>query len=146
MTAQATRSLAVLLIAYCLLAGSVFAASAENVMTARQALEGVEGGTTVLVDIRSRQEWRQTGVASVAVTLSMHEDGFLEGIKRLQSENPGKTIALICAVGGRTAYMNRLLERGGYQNIADVSEGMLGGRHGKGWIPSGLPIKPWNGQ
>lgn len=122
---------------------SASAVTAENIMTARQALDGVQDGSVILVDIRSRGEWRETGIASVAVPISMHEPGFVETIDRLQSENPGKTVALICAVGGRTAYMNELLMRRGFENIADVSEGMLGGVHGKGWIPAGLPIKSW---
>ncbi|MEX0347613.1 MAG: rhodanese-like domain-containing protein [Rhizobiaceae bacterium] len=146
MISQARRFIATLLVAHLLAAGLVFSALAENIMSAKQALDGVENGTAILVDIRTKREWRQTGIATVATPLSMHEDGFLEGIKRLRSENPDKTIALICAVGGRTAYMSNLLEEGGFSNIADVSEGMIGGQNGMGWIPSGLPVKPWNGQ
>ncbi len=143
---QVKRCISALLVAHLIAVGLVFSAAAENIMTAKQALDGVENGTAILVDIRTSREWRQTGIATVATPLSMHEDGFLEGIKRLRSENPGKTIALICAVGRRTAYMSNLLARGGFNNIADVSEGMIGGRNGKGWIPSGLPVKHWNGQ
>ncbi len=134
------------LLAVCIFLISVVSAFAENIMTAKQALDGVKNGTVVLVDIRSRSEWRQTGIASVAIPLSMHERGFIEGLNKLQSENPAKTIALICAVGGRTGYVTNLLAGRGYENIADVSEGMLGGRAGKGWIPSGLPVKAWTAQ
>lgn len=133
-----------LLLAMCLWLVSSLAL-AENILTARQALDGVQNGTTVLVDIRSPGEWRETGIASVAIPLSMHEPGFLQGINDLKAQHPDKTIALICAVGGRTAYMNDLLARQGFENIADVSEGMLGGPNGTGWIPSGLPVKAWDG-
>ena len=133
------------------IAASVFllaslASAAAEILTAAEALQGVEDDKVILVDIRSPDEWRQTGIASIAVPLSMHEPGFVKGINRLQSENPDKIIALICAVGVRTAYMNELLLRRGFENIADVSEGMVGGRNGKGWIPSGMPLKKWQKQ
>lgn len=141
------RSLLAIAVATLLLVTTLIGhAWAETVITAKQALQGVENGTTILVDIRSRAEWEESGIASVAVPLSMHEPGFVQGINRLQAENPGKTIALICAVGGRTAYMSELLARRGFENVADVSEGMFGGRNGAGWIPSGLPVKRWSGE
>ena len=130
-------------ISACLLVATSIAAMTETVISAREAFHGVNSGTIMLVDIRSRKEWRQTGIASVALPLSMHESGFLKGINRLQAENPGKRIALICAVGGRTTYMSELLTRRGFENIADVAEGMFGGPNGTGWIPSGLPVKLW---
>lgn len=139
-------TLTAILITLVVFVASAPTALAQNIMTARQALDGVENGSTILVDIRSRQEWRETGIASVAIPLSMHEPGFFKGINKLQSENPNKTIALICAVGGRTAYMNELLSRQGFENISDVSEGMFGGKNGTGWIPSGLPVKAWTGE
>ncbi len=145
MIRQVARSAIAALAALVMLVIAIAGAAAET-MTAADALQGVKDNEVILVDIRSRDEWRQTGIASVAIPLSMHEPGFLKGINRLQSDNPDKTIALICAVGGRTAYMNEILVRRGFENIVDVSEGMLGGVHGKGWIPSGLPVKKWQNQ
>lgn len=146
MSGKQSTKLTVILVALFVFMASAPVALAQNIMTAQQALEGVEDGSIILVDIRTKHEWRETGIASVAVALSMHEPGFLKGINKLQSENPDKTIALICAVGGRTAYMSELLSRHGFENIADVSEGMFGGQNGTGWIPSGLPVKKWTGE
>ena len=47
---------------------------------------------------------------------------------------------LICATGGRSAYVAEVLEKNGLTGVADVSEGMLGNSGGAGWIARGLPV------
>jgi rhodanese-related sulfurtransferase len=53
-------------------------------------------------------------------------------------------VAVICASGGRSTVIAPKLEEAGYTSIYNVAEGMLGGRYGKGWIPSSLPVKPYS--
>ena len=59
---------------------------------------------------------------------------------QLRSAYPEKPIALICRTGNRSGYVFDALNKQGFPNLMDVSEGMAGGRNGKGWIPRGLPI------
>lgn len=121
-----------------------FAVLAEpRTMSAREAHRLASRGEIVLVDIRSPREWRRTGIGASALPLSMHRPGFREGLRKALSGDKSTPVALICAVGGRSARMARLLTAAGYSIVIDVSEGMIGGRHGPGWIASGLPLKSY---
>jgi len=108
------------------LLASVTVAAAAETLSAPVALEKAQAGELVLIDVRRPSEWRSSGIASVAVPLSMHEEGFLEGLAKIRLENAGKTIALICATGGRTAFLQKELAKRGLQSVIDVSEGMFG--------------------
>lgn len=116
-------------------------AHSSELMSAKTAYEQSKADTLVLIDIRSRQEWEDTGIAETAIPLSMHEKGFLEGYNKIKSENPGKQIALICATGGRTNFIQSELRKRNLGAVIDVSEGMMGNQRGKGWIALGLPMK-----
>ncbi|MEM8541638.1 MAG: rhodanese-like domain-containing protein [Pseudomonadota bacterium] len=114
---------------------------AIELMSAPDARKAVQAGEIILVDIRTPEEWRETGIADVAMPITMHNNQFLSRLQTAIDENPGKKIAFICAVGGRTEYVTRELKKRGYSNLIDVSEGMLGSANGEGWIKRGLPIK-----
>jgi rhodanese-related sulfurtransferase len=115
-------------------------AQAVAVMDAPTAFEKVTNGELLLLDIRSPQEWKETGVASVAKKVSMHERGFLQKLDALIGGDKSKPIALICRTGNRSARMQYELTKRGYSNVIDVYEGMAGSRNGPGWIKRGLPI------
>ena len=76
----------------------------------------------------------------MAVPLTMHNSGFLKGFQKIVAQNPDKKIAIICAVGGRTAWLQAELAKRGMA-VVDVSEGMLGSKTGPGWIARGLAMK-----
>ncbi len=116
-------------------------AFAQQQIDAPTALSKAQAGGLVLIDIRTHGEWKETGIASVATPLSMQEDPFLDGLAKIRAENPGKPIALICATGGRTAWLQRELTKRGLGDTLDVSEGMLGNGQSPGWIARGLPLK-----
>jgi rhodanese-related sulfurtransferase len=97
----------------------------------------------ILVDIRSRGEWVETGIASVARPVSMHERQFLSRFRTIAEEANGRPIALICATGGRTAWLQTELSRRGITNLVDVPEGMMGSAAGPGWLRAGLPVRPY---
>ena len=97
----------------------------------------------ILVDIRSRGEWVETGIASAARPISMHERQFLSRFLTIAEEANGQPIALICATGGRTAWLKTELSRRGITNLVDVPEGMMGSAAGPGWLRAGLPVKPY---
>jgi rhodanese-related sulfurtransferase len=117
--------------------------AASGKMSAPDALAAATRGDIVLVDIRSRGEWRRTGLAEPAVAISMHEAGFVRNLANALRGDRTNTVALICATGGRSAHMQRLLGTAGFTNVIDVSEGMIGSSAGPGWLRRGLPVKAW---
>ena len=116
------------------------AAAAEVIGAPAAQARAVQDGV-LLIDIRRPQEWRQSGVAAPARTLSMHEPGFLEGLSRLTGGDRSRPIALICATGARSTWLAGELEKRGYANVLNVREGMFGSQAGPGWLRRGLPVR-----
>jgi rhodanese-related sulfurtransferase len=118
---------------------SVTAQTAEiwSVSNAHQALKS---DLIRMIDVRSRAEWADTGVAENAWAISLHEDRFPERLFEARTLAEGRRIALFCATGGRSGSIMRSLRQAGYGGFIDVSEGMLGSAHGPGWIATGLPV------
>lgn len=114
--------------------------SLSSHLSVAQAHMASKRGDILLVDIRRRSEWLETGTAETALPISMHESSFIGKLDQAISENPGKPIALICAAGVRSSYLRKRLLARGYRDVIDVPEGMLGSRAGPGWINAGLPI------
>lgn len=115
-------------------------AAEPAIMSAPDAFSAAQSGDMILIDIRSPGEWTQTGVAQGAVALTMHNRAFSQNLSTLLNANRDKQIGLICATGGRTAYVVSLLEQNGFTGVIDVSEGMMGNARGPGWIARGLPL------
>lgn len=109
-------------------------------MSAPEAFEKLSSGDLVVLDIRSREEWQDSGVAQGALPISMHEKDFLERLQYVLLEYEPEKIAMICATGGRSAEVTYFLEQNGLSGVADISEGMFGNRNGPGWIKHDLPI------
>ena len=129
------------LVLLALLATSALATSAlanPSIWSADKAAKALQNDEIILLDIRSPEEWQQTGLAAGAWPVSLHQPGFGEKLGAIMREHEGKTIALICAVGGRSASVLAHLKGMGIDNFVDVSEGMLGSRAGPGWIERGL--------
>lgn len=102
-------------------------------------------GRLVLVDIRSPEEWRRTGIAEGALTVTVHRHDFVAALLQATGGDRTRTIAVICATGGRSAMVRRSLARIGFTAVIDVSEGMLGNARGPGWIRRGLPVVAYRG-
>jgi rhodanese-related sulfurtransferase len=112
----------------------------ENVIDADSAHQGATTGDIVLVDIRTPEEWLETGIGEGAIALDMRAQDFVTSLVSLRQANPEKPIALICRTGNRSSYVIAELTRQGFPGLVDVSEGMAGGRNGPGWLTRGLPI------
>lgn len=117
-----------------------FAHAAETIGPV-EALQEVEAGNMVLLDIRTPQEWKDTGIPSVAIPLTMHDKNFLAGFEKIVADNPDRKIGIICATGGRTQWLQAELAKRGLRPVIDVSEGMFGNKKGPGWIARGLAVK-----
>ncbi len=116
------------------------AAAVQDVWAAPEAAQALEDDAIVLLDVRSRPEWAETGLAAGAWPVSMHEQGFERRLFAARDIAAGRPVALICATGGRSGQLLAALNRAGYSGFVDVSEGMLGSRSGPGWIARGLPM------
>lgn len=116
--------------------------AAPLIITAQDAFEKQMSGGFIVLDIRSSEEWKESGVAKGAWPVSMHEADFSQRLHAILSNNDSNRIALICATGGRTAYISRLLEKNGVSGVFDISEGMFGNGSAPGWIARSLPIIP----
>jgi rhodanese-related sulfurtransferase len=114
-------------------------------MSVQRAFQSAARGEIVLIDIRRQSEWRQTGVGTHAVAITMHQNfaDFARQARALAAQRGNKPIALICASGGRSSRLQKRLAKHGISGVIDVHEGMVGGFHGPGWINSGLPVRPY---
>ncbi len=93
----------------------------------------------ILIDVRTKPEWQQSGVAVGALTLDMTEPDFLTKIAKIRLENPDKILAFICASGRRSSVVQAELVKRGYSNVFSVFGGTTGNGIA-GWIKDGLPI------
>jgi rhodanese-related sulfurtransferase len=113
---------------------------AESVLTATEAFAKAATGKIILVDIRTPEEWAETGSGAGAKRLDMRRDDFVSALDKLIGGDHTKPIALICARGARSSRLSRTLREAGFTNIIDVPEGMLGSYAGPGWLERGLPV------
>ncbi|MBV5275094.1 MAG: rhodanese-like domain-containing protein [Lamprocystis purpurea] len=114
-------------------------------LTAPEANDQARTGALTLIDIRTPEEWRQTGVAEGAVRIEMRNpkgpDGFAEAVLAEVKGDRNAPIALICRTGNRTTYMQKELEARGFTHVYNIKEGMVGSAAGPGWIKRGLPVQ-----
>jgi rhodanese-related sulfurtransferase len=118
------------------------AARADSTLTAPEALEKARAGEITLIDIRTPAEWRQTGVASGALTIDMTARTFVNELLDAIEGDQNAPVVLICRTGNRTGYTRDALEKMGFTNVSHVPEGMAGSAAGPGWVRRGLPVDP----
>ena len=114
------------------------------IINASDAYQMATSGEIILVDIRTPQEWAETGIGEGAIALDMTAKTFVRDLIALRDAYPDTQIAFICATGGRSGYVNRYLAKNNFRNTADVPEGMMGSRKGPGWLKTGLPTYAGN--
>jgi len=119
-----------------------------RLMSILEAQKRVSTGILLLIDVRSPGEWRDTGLATGAVPISIHREDGLEGfvseVRDRTNGNQSRQIALICASGIRSARAARALNKAGYTRLFNIREGMRGNlKDGPGWLKRSLPLKNW---
>ncbi len=119
--------------------------AAQDVVSARAALERQRSAAVTIVDIRRPDEWRKTGVPAGAARATIRSPlgnrGFLDRIAEITGGDRSKPIALICAAGVRSRHAAKLLREEGYTRVSDIHEGMFGSGSGPGWLDRGLPTE-----
>ena len=111
-----------------------------------------ENSNTVLLDVRTENEWKSLGRPKVEslnsktyfVTVShdlsnwqVPDKNFVENVKK--NINKDKKILVMCAAGGRSMIAANLLETEGY-SVLNVSDGYSGNGQDPGWKKLNLPI------
>lgn len=139
---QPTRrqAIALMLALPALGAAGTAAGQTGAVWSARQTQDALVQDRARLLDIRSRGEWRDTGLARGAWPVSLHEEGFARRLFAARDLAAGRPVALICATGGRSGSVMQALGGAGETGFVDVPEGMLGSPAGPGWIAAGLLV------
>ncbi|SEW35256.1 Rhodanese-related sulfurtransferase [Aliiroseovarius sediminilitoris] len=112
----------------------------RDIWTSAEAFEALKQDLIRMLDIRSAEEWRQTGVAQGAWPVSLHDERFPERLFAARDLAETRPVALICATGGRSGSVMSSLRKSGYDSFIDVADGMLGSRSGPGWVKAGLPV------
>jgi len=123
------------------------AAGKNAIVGPAEANASAATGEIVLIDIRHPSEWRETGVASPAKTITMHDpkgpSAFLDAVVKAVGGDMSRPVALICASGVRSTWAQRFLAARGFRRVCNVKEGMLGTGSRPGWIRRGLPVQPY---
>lgn len=123
-------------------------AADEGVISALQAHEMAGAGKAILIDIRTPEEWRATGIPAGArrADASQKEGpaGFLGDVLALTAERRDTPLVLICRTGNRTARARAFLLSKGFAEVYHVKEGVAGSEAGPGWFRRGLPVEPCN--
>ncbi|WP_084418662.1 rhodanese-like domain-containing protein [Henriciella litoralis] len=115
------------------------ASTSNDEITVEKTSAFLEQTDSYLIDVRTPDEWKQTGVASDAVMISLQNPDFVGEVDRLTGEDHSAPIALICRSGARSARARDQLKDAGYKNVVSVRSGMLGEN---GWIEADLPVRP----
>ncbi len=114
--------------------------TAVTVMDPKTVYEKAKKGEVLLVDVRTPQEWQQTGIPEGAKPIQL-APGFLAKLLEATGGDKSKPVAFICATGARSSYVAHELAKRGWTHVIDVAGGVMGGPKGKGWIASGLPMQ-----
>lgn len=99
-------------------------APANVTLASPSGAELVADDTTLLVDIRTPGEWRQTGVVEGALLVTYTDaESFLKAVQPRLAE--GQKIAVICRSGSRTSRASRQIAALTDVPVVDVAGGML---------------------
>src|SRR3569833_2586247 len=127
---------------------SLGACSRDNGLTlsAPDAYAQIQAGTLTLIDVRTSDEWRQTGVAQGALRINMAntqgEAGFVRQVDAALGGDRNASIGIIGLAGSRATHAQEVLRTSGFTHVYTIKEGMLRSSAGPGWIARKLPVEP----
>ncbi|HSA81667.1 MAG TPA: rhodanese-like domain-containing protein [Geminicoccaceae bacterium] len=137
---------------FCLILAALLLAPAlarAEVLTAEEANARAARGALTIVDVRLPVEWAATGLPEGAEGVSLQDPAthevrgdFVAAVLHALGGDKDRPIAVICARGNRSAFARDLLAEAGFTRVDDISEGMVGGPNGPGWLARGLPTAP----
>jgi rhodanese-related sulfurtransferase len=116
-------------------------------LSAPEAQRRADAGELILIDVRTPEEWQQTGVPAGAKLVSLRHpagaQGFVDGVLEQVGGDRQAAIGVICRTGNRSGQAQGLLAAQGFAKVYNIREGMAGSAAGPGWIKRGLPLVAW---
>ena len=125
--------------------------SLANDITAVKAAESMKNGL-IIIDVRSKEEWKETGIIPNSILIQMLSSGrtirkeYISELLTTLGEDKDVNVAIICHSGGRSSATVSMLQDKGFNNIFNISEGMVGNGSTTGWVNRNLPIIECNAE
>lgn len=105
-------------------------------MTAREAFEKLRAGELTLIDVRTPEEWRRTGVPEGAKRATLQDKDFLKQVM-LHVGSFEAPVAFICRSGQRSGQAAAQARAVGFGDVYNVTGGVEGPN---GWLAQRLPV------
>lgn len=110
------------------------------------AFTQAQAGKLTIIDVRTREEWRQSGLPAGAIPISLQQPGgeaaFPQAVLAAVGGDRDRPIAVICRSGRRSHQAQQWLQQAGFTHVLDIRGGMAGAGDSPGWLGSGLPTAP----
>jgi len=110
-----------------LLLGSALFAEVTNVMVTTQFINSTN---LKIIDIRTKGEWRETGIVKDSYTLTFFNekgnydiDGFLKSLNKIVKKD--EKFALICRTGSRTGMVSNFLGNKLNYHVVNLKGGLM---------------------
>ncbi len=101
-------------------------------LPAKDAAPLLDDPEVVVLDIRTPPEVAQARLRDEQLHIDMHEPDFADQVGELDRE---ARYVMYCRSGNRSGKARALFEQLGFQDVVDVSDGIIG------WVDAGLPIQ-----
>lgn len=92
--------------------------------------EILENSDMIVIDVRTKGEWQQTGIVPNSKTITFFDEmgnydaeAFINEIEKLGGKDAN--IGLICRTGSRTSQITNFLHQNGYTNIKNLAGGVM---------------------
>ncbi|MDD5036793.1 MAG: rhodanese-like domain-containing protein [Methylococcaceae bacterium] len=104
-------------------------------------LQAMENQGALVVDVRTPQEWKSTGIIPGSHALTYFDanggydkEGWLKQLKPLM-KSPDQALIMVCRSGHRSAMVGRMLsDEAGYSKVYHLEKGI------RGWSAESLPL------
>ena len=127
---------------------SIFFISFSSIANELSAIDAAKemSNNLIIIDVRNKEEWKETGIIPNSLLIQMLSAGrtirkeYISELLIALGEDKDIKAAIICHSGGRSSATVELLKNEGFNNIFNISEGMVGNGSTTGWINRNLPL------
>ena len=131
-----------------LISFSIFFISFSSIANELSAIDAAKemSNNLIIIDVRNKEEWKETGIIPNSLLIQMLSAGrtirkeYISELIIALGEDKDIKAAIICHSGGRSSATVELLKNEGFNNIFNISEGMVGNGSTTGWINRNLPL------
>ena len=131
-----------------LISFSIFFISFSSIANELSAIDAAKemSNNLIIIDVRNKEEWKETGIIPNSLLIQMLSAGrtirkeYISELLVALGEDKDIKAAIICHSGGRSSATVEMLKNEGFNNIFNISEGMVGNGSTTGWINRNLPL------